>query len=854
MLRLLYSLNIQGNRTIFRLTYLLCCLCSFSLIAQNNQDSILNESSGSVEVTKGEVDTLRVNFINYGLSERVFRTNKFLNQNPENFIENFSHEAYVQNETAGDFSRPDDYAISINGASFKWNRYKWNGFAIHSLSNPGASLHKIDLNQGHMSLGTRDFSLNFSDPIHRDSSFVRLRGQYSPFFDLIPNASGIASGITGHKSSFDRKIVDFDYRRHTDHQMSVYINLVEKESVGEYSQLYFNKGKRYHTSFDKLGLSGEFDEDYFQLNASNAKNLSSKYFYRWYNMLSVKSRDAYQAEWNYEEQETAKEDQLNFSSYVVGSESDWDYKVGVNFGLRNIDRSQGSFYRNMYDIDGEGFEPLYPLAQYVEVNPVIQINKRFKGADNVFLSNSSLFGEFENGLIHFNPNQTSMESYYYFDPVNGDKHSLYQYDLSSKSFSSQIANNQVGMNWRQEKNKSIYYASVAAHHSGVWSPHVAITDFSLDMDLGWETKIRSNVSFGISLAKRSIPLNYSLIQYLEKDYLDGEQNIWKDLNGNGTFESGEATGLFRNYGASNRSYSSNLKMNKVFSLEIPVKWQMTKGSRLELMGRFSSFRDLWWVSYDKPASEYGHFEEVIIEEEYFDSDEVFFLDNSDVAYVLNPFDTDLMSKNIENDHPLFEYPFYAGATLTYYYEGEDVFMKTSFTAYEVVGPGILGNGAQANSLGLISDNMANPNANIHVLGRLNPDRSYLFNFFIGHKVSDKFNYGVVVNYKDGQSFNGYNTAYRNDQLAIWNHGIPGDNPFTGEFNKREDGFWNIELRAEYATKWKGHALTIHSEIYNFFDLGWEINEYTFSPYLESQRPALDIQIPRGLIFGIDLSL
>ncbi len=829
--------------------FFLYLLTVMDATAQNEQDSLKR-----VAMLKAENYYKSLEIENHIiLSEKWFHPRRYLNSNPDNYIENFTHEAYVQNETAGDFSRPDDNTISINGASFKWNRYYWNGFAIHSLVNPGAGLHKIDLNKGIMKLDPSDLSLNFHDDIYTDSAFVRVRGQFSPFFDLIPNASEIAAGITGHKSSFQRKVNDFDYRRRTDHQYSIYTYLPTNRG---YNQFYFNKGKRFHTSFDKTGLVGDFPENYTHFNASNRTDINTKYFNSWYTMFSARTRDAYQAEWNYEAQETGTEDQFSLSSFLKGGKNDFNYSLGLNMGYRSIDKQEDNFYRNVYDLDGEGFEPLYPFAKYIEMNPVISINKSFDSSEDEWKRAFKLNGQFENGLIHFSPNKEEQQAFYYFDPSEevGDYTALYNYKLSSESFNTFLANDRVAIDWEKIEGRSKFSAGLAGQYSGVWSPDVAISDFSLDMNLGWEVKLRSNLSFGLLLAKRSMPLNYSLVQYLESSYLDGVQNKWQDSNNDQQFDESEINGLFRNYGGGNRGYADNLKMNKIYSLEIPIKWQITNVSRLELIGRFNSFRDLWWVSYDKAATEYGHFEEVVLEEDYPDSDNVFFLDNPDVGYVLKPFDTDLMTDNTETDNILFDNPFYAGATLSYYFDGKDVFIKTSFTAYEVVGPGMLGNGPQANSLGLMSDNMANPNANIHVLGRLNPDRSYLFSFMIGHNVSEKFNYSVIVNYKDGQSFNGYNTSIRNDQIAVWNHGIPGDNPFTGEFNKREDGFWNVELRAEYASKWRNKNITFHAEIYNFFDIGWEINEYTFRPFIQRQRPALDIQIPRGLIFGMDVSL
>ncbi len=841
------NIDLPWSITPYALIALLSTICmqgfAQSLVDSTMIDSTINSSHAKElnHLEKAKIST-----------DLWFFPDRFLNTSPENYIENYTHEAYVQNETAGDYSRPDDYSISINGASFKWNSYLWNDFSINSLSNPGASLHKIELNNGYMHLNPKTLSLQFYD-YNRKQGFARVRGQVSPFFGLVPNASEIAAGITGHSSAFDRKVVDFDYRRHTDYQIASYLYLPNSKG---YNQLYFNKGKRYHTSFDKFGLIGQFPEDYFHLNASNKTSLDSKFFSNWYTMFSIKMRDAYQAEWNYEKEETAIENQFALSSFVEGIDKGFNYKAGINISLRSVDRDDVNFYRNMYDIDGEGFEPIYPFANYLEFSPVISVSKSYKESDFNFLRRLKLNAQLENGIIHFDPIKDRQQAYYYFDPIEteGNYTSLYHYDLQSKAFNTLIANDRIGVSWEGTSKKSRFYGGADMQYSGVWSPNVSIADASLDMNIGWETQLRDNLSFGVHLAKRSMPLNYSLVQYLETNYLDGNQNYWNESNDDGVFQAEESSGLFRNYGGGNRSYSSDLKMNKMFSFEAPIKWQVSKVSRLELVGRFNSFRDLWWASYDKPATEYGHFEEVILEEKYFDSDQVFFLDNPDVGYVLKPFDTDLMKDNTENDHFLFENPFYAGATLSYYFQGEKTFIKTSFTAYEVVGPGILGNGAQANSLGVISDNMANPNANIHVLGRLNPDRSYLFSFLLGKKVNEKFNYSILVNYKDGQSFNGYNTSLRNDQIAIWNHGIPGDNPFTGEFNKREDGFWNIELRGEYATTWKNNKVKYYAEIYNFFDIGWEINEYTFRPYINNSRKALDLQIPRGLIFGMDLSL
>jgi hypothetical protein len=111
---------------------------------------------------------------------------------------------------------------------------------------------------------------------------------------------------------------------------------------------------------------------------------------------------------------------------------------------------------------------------------------------------------------------------------------------------------------------------------------------------------------------------------------------------------------------------------------------------------------------------------------------------------------------------------------------------------------------------------------------------------------------VVGKFKDGQPFTSYSTQYFGDdkrtQVAMWADHTKGINPYNLEFGSRKDAFFNIDLSATYKGKLMNHNYEVQAMVYNLYDFGTELLEYTFEPNPRHEgRVAMSMNIPRGLM-------
>ena len=165
----------------------------------------------------------------------------------------------------------------------------------------------------------------------------------------------------------------------------------------------------------------------------------------------------------------------------------------------------------------------------------------------------------------------------------------------------------------------------------------------------------------------------------------------------------------------------------------------------------------------------------------------------------------------------------------------------------------LGDGPLHNNIGGYSETTANPNNEFKILGRLDQDRAYIARMLFSYDVSDRLSFAVSGKFKDGQPFTNFDTKIYtdesgNNQITIWNKRTKGINPFDGDFGSRKDAFFNFDLRAKYQLDINKLKMEFQAVIYNFYDFGTELHEYTFDPTNIKSRYALELNIPRGLMF------
>jgi hypothetical protein len=200
-------------------------------------------------------------------------------------------------------------------------------------------------------------------------------------------------------------------------------------------------------------------------------------------------------------------------------------------------------------------------------------------------------------------------------------------------------------------------------------------------------------------------------------------------------------------------------------------------------------------------------------------------------------------------------PFSQGWTIKYQLAHERFFFTASWTAYMAVGFSALGNGPLHNDVGVLSESFANPNTAKYAVGRLDNDRAYIARLFLSYKLNKKLSVAFQGYYKDGQPLANFDSYFYSDengtQLALQNYRTKAQNPMNLMSGSRKDSFFNTELRVVFQNKLLNGLLEANLTIYNIYDFGTELAEYTFSPSGNSaNRYSLELNIPRGAMITL----
>ena len=137
-----------------------------------------------------------------------------------------------------------------------------------------------------------------------------------------------------------------------------------------------------------------------------------------------------------------------------------------------------------------------------------------------------------------------------------------------------------------------------------------------------------------------------------------------------------------------------------------------------------------------------------------------------------------------------------------------------------------------------------------------------------------FSIGFNGKFKDGQSFSTFTafpaTINGHQQVALIHSDAKGINMANSAFGKREDAFFNLELRA--TGRWWVRDIPMSLEVlcYNLYDFGTALTEYTFDNYnhptyphwtqergfvsMKDSRTSMSLCIPRGLLLTLRIGL
>ncbi|MDH3649627.1 MAG: hypothetical protein OEQ53_08080 [Saprospiraceae bacterium] len=752
-------------------------------------------------------------------------------------LDNLFDKVFVHNDAHSQFAEIEDPFVSIQGGSYRWNRWYLNDHRFTQVLTPGTPLQRISSHLFDVEVTAEQQSIRL-DGLPQKSG-IRFKYDNGFIGTWLPGADDIINFIYGHESARQTALQTFEHRRRIRNQLEVNASFSTPNKGRKMSQhINLLAGSRQHTSFDHAGLSGVFPETYIDLAA-----MGQLPFGNWNYALGWKNRSHYLSEYGFNSAESAELTDWHLSLYRKWTAPNhFSGSSGFNFQTKKISHNDEDFARNVVDQDGEGFESWYPTHSGTSLSHHFTLNKIFEA-----LAGLSLTWESFNSLLWHRPLRPLSSHSVFHQTTEADFSSLYLYSFESKPFHSLLLENELRAD----------YTCTSRNGRWIWMSQIGISLDGFRLEAG-KSKISSQLTMQVgirhrfpharlsmTLRKGRVPYSYDVLQFLSSDYLSGEIFYWDDTNQDHLFDANERGERFGLTGGNVRKLGTGLRQPSIYSLTVPYLLAISNHWEFGLTGDFQSFRNTWSVEYEQDLDEIGSFHTI--------SDlQIFRLDESSTpTFRVVPFRTDLAEMATGKTSFLFRHPFSSGVTMHLRHVSQKWWMYFSFRAYMAVGFGPLGNGAQVNQLHTLSENLANPNTYLHYYGRLDSDRSFISKFAISYQPNRKWTCVFQIKYKDGQPFNFFNTYLHQatdgqTQLSIWNEGVKGDNPFTGEFNSRTHGLWNVEFRVARRIKLAGGWLRLQISGYNLLDLGLAIREYTFAPAVVWERHALDLELPRAL--------
>ncbi len=756
------------------------------------------------------------------------------------YLDNLDLYVTYQAETTGQFNQPDQLIFSIEGNSYRWNSYYLDGFRIDSRYFSGSTLYTPDLYESSLSMDYIGSNLYFEQDRKSD-----------PFVSASYNVGGLGGISPGteaavqlfHPTATDREYKSIDYRNKISGAGTLSATLFsERDGKRYYHSQYLNFGERNIVAFDNKGISSYYPETYFNAQFSGDMALTfGGLFDTSHYLINYSSRSNLNSEFYYGEDETAAYRGYSASLYGTAKRDDMRYTSGFTFAQHNTKHDNINYSRNLYDQDGEAFEPYAPDGNSFELSHAILLEKPL----NSWLT---LTYDGYNSLLYAAPTTKEFYNIAYIQGMEDeDPTSVYLYQWSARSYASGLLENTLKLSAKGDLGESTTFRADAALTLDAILLGDSKSKVSPNVELQAGLSYNPNHWFAaeFTLSRRRVAYTIEDVQYLSSDYLNGDIYFINDSNDDREY--------FTSTGGALHTMANGVEQPAYWALDIPIN--LTFGRhRISFLQSARKYVNNWTTRYDADATEYGYY--VADEQSGLD---IFFLNTGATpSYVVDHY-----ADGVMGDSFLTNTPFYFSSNIQYSYTAPKFFFSFAWQSYMQSGLSTLGNGPLHNNLGVLSESSANPNTSINsdnpdsdfmAVGRLDQERAYVMRMFASYNVSEKLGFALNFKFKDGQPFSYFGTMTQSDtsgntQVAIYPSSTRGINTFDGDFGTREDAFFNVDLRATYRTKLGKGLCEMQLGFYNLYDFGTELTEYAFDQDEVKNRYAMSLNIPRGLIFS-----
>ena len=759
------------------------------------------------------------------------------------YLEALNDHVIVENHATGQWAQPDRLNIAIAGLPCTMTGYTINGMRTDDRFAPGNTVFVPNMQQYDLLINTHTGQMQFtSDTAARD--YVQVQYNVGQVGNGAPAPGTAAIVNITHRTAMQSADLfkHVTARRHLRGAGNIDAAYTFRDKDGNaYRQhLYAAYGMRRITRENAQGLITEdpyYNAGYYKVQADGLLPMKpNKVFSALGYRLNFSGKEDGGSEYLYNYNEVF--DHKNYTAQLYVQRP--NLTTGLTWATNTVRHDTLSFSRNILDIDGESFSPWVADGRTHELSWAVNY-------EQPVLPWLSVHVRALNSLVLFRPTETHFHNDIYFrSPIATADTALYRYEWTSRSFAGGILENTVGLNADYTICRQL---DLHAH-----------LDFTLDGLLlgGGKSKVSPNwqagISFdlhpcrwfemGLSIAHERMPYNMDYLRYFSDDYMNAD--IY--LAGTNT--------LFATTGGRYRDYKKGLMQTSYLEVHIPIRFVFgdKQGGKHEivLQNAYRKFFNVWHTYYADGAEANGNYMN-------FGDVPVFMTTFGEKHYEVGT--TPGFGSNI-----LMNSPYYFSQLTRYTYTGKKVTVGISWQSMQAAGYTGLGNGANSNTIGVLSESTANPNTLRAIsnpdgphpgVGRMDLDKGYVARFYLGYNICKWVQAGLTLKWTDGKPFTSYRYYYdrTSRQMAIAPWDSRGTNPTDGHFGRRHGAHYNIDLHLQGSWEVRGVPMRLNVECYNLWDFCHDLAELSFEQDTpQAVRSSIIMTVPTGILvtYAVDL--
>lgn len=774
------------------------------------------------------------------------------------YLDNYSDYSVYQSETTGRWDMPDQLIFSVQGNSYRWNRYYIDGFRTDQRFTAGSTMYRPQM-----------LTTSLALDLYRSQLFFTTDTALADYASVTYNIGGLGGVSPGtrqlinlfHHSALERLYVETDishpdngkqsglnpedYRQRLKSagELEVQYGIPSRSGHRYVQHAYANFGWRSLTAINQTGVSGSYTDDYYKVQLQGElpflrqRNVSMHY------LLNIASRSAMGYEFYYNPQEVMQNKTYSASLYWknVKADSRTRWTAGLSWNTNNVRHRDLSFARNLVDQDGEAFEPWMPDGNTHELSLAANLSHRL-------LSWLTLNYDGYNTMLFFRPEkQTFSNDIYWNSMFSTEQYDLYCIDWQSQPFAAGLLENTLGLEADYEATPWLRIRGnldvtldgiVLADNKSIVQPNYQAQLSLYFHPVKW---FDANITIG----NYRVAFNIEDVRFFSSRYL------------NGTIRHASDGSLFATTGGQYHRLEKGTWQPSYLVFDIPFRFTIGR-HEISMLQSFRKYYNIWFTRFDADVAAYGHYVTATSPDAQ-PGTQVYVVDPGQKNYVVGYQDK-------MGDSFITNTPYWGSNVFKYTYNGRKVLFSASWQTYMMASVSAMGNGPIHNNIGMLSESTANPNLEVitvnhsdkpyHRVGRTDQDKSFIARLLFAYNITDSWQLGLTFKFKDGQPFSNFTYQFATDadgyqQAVVWNRDSKGINPTDGHFGKRKDAFFDLDVNLSYKAFFKNdQKLFVQLLGYNLYDFCTGLTEFTFEESGEAHRYAMTLCSPRGLMVNL----